>query len=96
MATFSTLRNFQQNSSAVLAQARENDGLAYLTSRGKPVAIIMPVSTDNAEAISVEIKRQRFAAAFRTAQSDISKSDEKFTSKDLSQLISNTRKARKR
>ena len=96
MPTFSTLRDFQQNSSAVLEQARKGDGLAYLTSRGKPVAIIMPVSEYNADAISQEIKRQNFAAAFRAAQSDISKSGQKFTSKDIDQLISSTRKAMKK
>ena len=96
MATFSTLRDFQQNSSAVLEQARKGDGLAYLTSRGKPVAIIMPVSEYNADTISQEIKRQSFAAAFRSAQSDISKSGKKFASKDIDQLISSTRKAMKK
>jgi len=96
MGTFSTLRNFQQNSAKVLANAREHDGLAYLTSRGKPVAIILPVTPENVDDISAELKRQRFAASFRAAQSEISKSGKKFTKKDVSKLISTTRKNRKK
>jgi len=45
---------------------------------------------------TLRIYRQRFAAAFRSAQSDISKSGKKFTSKDIDQLITRTRKAMKK
>ncbi len=97
MATFSTLREFQQNSNAVLRQAREHGGMAYLTSRGKPVAILMPVSAENADAIADECRRQRFAAAFRSAQASISRSDaEKFTPERIDKLIARTRKSRRK
>ncbi len=42
-----------------------------------------------------ELKRQRFAAAFRAAQSDTSKSGRKFTTNDIDTIISRTRKAEK-
>jgi len=96
MAIFSTLRNFQQNSSKVLSNARKNDGIAYLTSRGKPVALLMPVTPDNFDDISAELKRQRFAASFRAAQTDISKSGKSFTKDDVNQLIATARKKRKK
>jgi len=79
MGTFSTLRNFQQNSAKVLANAREHDGLAYLTSRGKPVAIILPVTPENVDDISAELKRQRFAASFRAPTSCSMRSNSSFT-----------------
>jgi len=45
---------------------------------------------------TLRIYQQSFAAAFRSAQSDISKSGKKFTSKDIDQFILSTRKDMKK
>ena len=91
------MREFQQDAKGVLAKLRRpGDGIGIMTSHGKPVALIMPVTADNADTLAAEVRRQRLAAAFRAAQADIAASGVSWDSNAAETLVAKTRRGRAR
>jgi len=97
MAVYATLREFQQDAKSVLAKLRRpGDGIGIMTSHGKPVAVIMPVTPDTADTCAAEFRRVRLAAAFRAAQAGIAASGVTWKKDSAEKLVAAARHGRAR
>jgi antitoxin (DNA-binding transcriptional repressor) of toxin-antitoxin stability system len=97
MAVYATMREFQQDAKSVLEKLRRpGDGIGIMTSHGKPVAVIMPVTPDNADTVAAEFRRLRLAAAFRAAQTSIAASGVTWKKDAAEKLVATARRGRTR
>ena len=97
MSAYATLRELQQNAAAVLETARQQqNGMTLLTSRGKPVALLVPVTAESADELAQAWQRLRFAAALRAAQTALAQTPPaRRRAVSAARLIATTRRARR-
>jgi prevent-host-death family protein len=69
-----TLRDLQRNPAGVLRELEENRRPAFVTRRGRPVAVLMPVDEDELYDF-VLAKAPEYVAGMRAADEDVARGD---------------------
>jgi len=64
MATYASIRELQMNATRVLRDAlAQSDGQAVITSRGKPVALLVPIDPSEVDELRQAVRARRLRRA---------------------------------
>ena len=91
MARYTTIRELQAKASKLIDSARNGEPL-IVTSHGKPVAVLSPVSPDEADQVAFFLERMRSYSAFRKLQA-VAATRPQLSEDDIEAVIADTRRS---